>query len=120
MNLMGNAIFITGGGSGIGRGFAETLQGKGNKVIVSRRRKSALEEAGRANPGIEFVELDIENPKRIASVANSLVKRHPELNVLINKAGTMKVDNVQNGSRGERYDVCNYWNHWQRWRQRSA
>jgi len=38
----------------------------------------------------------IENPKSITSVANSLVKRHPELNVLINNAGIMKVDNVQN------------------------
>jgi uncharacterized oxidoreductase len=80
MKLTGNTIFITGGGSGIGRGFAETLHGKGNKVIISGRRKS---EVGRANPGIEFVVLDIENPKSITSVANSLVKQHPELNVLI-------------------------------------
>ena len=63
MNLTGNTIFITGGSSGIGRGFAETLHGKGNKVIISGRCKSALEEVGRANPGIEFVELDIDNPK---------------------------------------------------------
>jgi short-subunit dehydrogenase involved in D-alanine esterification of teichoic acids len=33
-----------------------------NKVI-SGRRKSALEEVGRSNPEIEFVELDIEDPK---------------------------------------------------------
>jgi hypothetical protein len=44
-------------------GFAETLHGKGNKVIISGGRQSALEDGGRANPGIEFVELDIESPK---------------------------------------------------------
>ena len=65
MNLPGNTIFITGGGSGIERGFAETLHGKGNKVIIiSGRRQSALEEVGRANPGLSSVALDIENPKR--------------------------------------------------------
>ena len=120
MNLTENSIFITGGGSGIWRGFPETLHGKGIKVVISGRRKSALEEVGRAKPGIELVELDIENPKSITSVPNSLAKQHPELNVLINNAGIMKVDNVQNGSQGERYDVRNYWNHWKRWRQRSA
>ena len=63
MNLTGNKIFITGGGSGIGRGSAETLHGKGTKVIISGRRKSALEEVGRANPGIEFVDSTSKTPR---------------------------------------------------------
>jgi uncharacterized oxidoreductase len=96
MKLTDNTIFITGGGSGIRRGLAEALHAKGNKVIISGRRRRALEEAPKANRGMAFVELDIENPESIASVANLLVKQYPELNVLINNAGIMKVDHVQN------------------------
>lgn len=96
MNLTGNTIFITGGGSGIGRGLAEALHATGNRVIISGRRKSVLEQVTRANPGMELVELDVEDPVSIASVADLLVKQFPKLNVLINNAGIMKVDNVHN------------------------
>jgi len=92
MKLTGNTIFITGGGSGIGRGLAEALHAKGNKVIISGRRKSVLEETAKANPGMEFVELNIEDPASIEAVAKKLVAEHPELNVLINNAGAMKPD----------------------------
>jgi uncharacterized oxidoreductase len=96
MKPTGNTIFITGGGSGIRRGLAEALHAKGNKVIISGRRRSVLEEVTKANWGMVFVELDIESPASIASVAESLRKHYSELNVLINNAGIMKVDNVQN------------------------
>jgi len=94
MKLTGNTIFITGGGSGIGRGLAEALHNLGNQVIISGRRRTVLEETTRANPGMAFVELNIEDPASIASVAEKLVTEHPKLNVLINNAGIMKPDGV--------------------------
>jgi uncharacterized oxidoreductase len=92
MNLTGNTIFITGGGSGIGRGLAEELHKRGNRVIIAGRRKSHLESVVKANPGIEAVELDIADPDSIKAVAKKLIAEHPNLNVIINNAGIMEVD----------------------------
>src|SRR3979490_577215 len=94
MKLTGNTIFITGGGSGIGRGLAEALQKRGNHVIISGRRKDPLAERTRANPGIQSVELNVEDPAGIAAVAKKLIAEYPTLNVLINNAGIMRVDDV--------------------------
>jgi uncharacterized oxidoreductase len=94
MNLSGNTIFITGGGSGIGRGLAEELHKRGNKVIIVGRRMSHLYSVVKANPGIEAVELDIADPDSIKAVAKKLTAEHPNLNVLINNAGIMEVDHA--------------------------
>ena len=94
MNLAGNTIFITGGGSGIGRGLAEALHRLGNQVIISGRRKGHLEAATKANPGMQSVELNVEDPASIASVSKRLIADFPNLNVLINNAGIMQVDDA--------------------------
>src|SRR4029077_20478781 len=92
MNLTGNTIFITGGGSGIGRALAEALHKRGNKVIISGRRKGHLDAVVKANPGIKAIELDIADPDNIKAVAQKLIREHPDLNVLINNAGIMEPD----------------------------
>lgn len=92
MKLSGNTIFITGGGSGIGRALAEALHKLGNKVIVSGRRRDRLQSVIDANPGIEAIELDITDAASIEAAATRLIAEHPGLNVLINNAGIMLPD----------------------------
>jgi uncharacterized oxidoreductase len=94
MNLAGNTIFITGGGSGIGRGLAEALHKLGNQVIISGRRKGHLEATTKANPGMKSVELNVEDLASIASVSKRLIADFPKLNVLINNAGIMQPDDA--------------------------
>ncbi|SFF03959.1 uncharacterized oxidoreductase [Paenibacillus algorifonticola] len=92
MKLTGNTIFITGGGSGIGRALAEALHNLGNKVIISGRRKERLEEVLSANPGMSSVELDIQDLSSIEATAKQLIRDFPDLNVLFNNAGIMLFD----------------------------
>jgi uncharacterized oxidoreductase len=94
MILTGNTVFISGGGSGIGRGLAEALHKRGNQVIISGRRKSHLEATTAANPGMASVGLDLQDPQSIASVAKNLIAQYPKLNVLINNAGIMQIDDA--------------------------
>jgi uncharacterized oxidoreductase len=94
MKINGNTILITGGGSGIGRGLAEAFHQRANQVIITGRRLSRLEAVCAKNPGMLAVELDIRDPEAVKRVTAQIVADHPSLNVLVNNAGIMELDDV--------------------------
>jgi uncharacterized oxidoreductase len=77
MNLTGNTILITGGGSG--------------------RRQELLDQTASANPGMKAVVLNIEDPASIAEAVQKLTTHFPALNVVLNNAGIMRPEDAQKG-----------------------
>ena len=59
MNITGNTILITGGGTGIGRALAEALHARGNQIIITGRREGVLKETADANPGLATRQVEV-------------------------------------------------------------
>jgi uncharacterized oxidoreductase len=95
MQMNGNTILITGGGSGIGRALAEQFHARENTVVIAGRRQSMLDEVTAANPGMTSLTLDIEDGAAIGAFAARVTAEHPALNVVINNAGIMTPEDLQ-------------------------
>ena len=101
MKLTGNTMLITGGGSGIGRGLAKAFHALGNTVVIAGRRKTVLEGTAKANPGMEWMTLDMGDAASIEAFAKRAQEKYPNLNVLINNAGIMKLEDVRTAAGSE-------------------
>ena len=94
MNIGGNTILVTGGGSGIGRALAQAWHDDGNHVIVAGRRRDALVETIAGRDGMEARVLDVDSPDALETFVSSLLADHPGLNILVNNAGIMRREDV--------------------------
>ena len=94
MDMKGNTILITGGGSGIGRGLAESFHKLGNQVIISGRRKAVLDEVTAANPGMKSLALDIMDPAGVKAFAAKIIADFPTLNAVVHNAGIARIENL--------------------------
>ncbi|MFN6981971.1 MAG: SDR family oxidoreductase [Brevundimonas sp.] len=94
MNITGDTILITGGGTGIGRALAEALHARGAQVIITGRREDVLKDTVAANPGMAWATLDVADAEAIPAFAARLVQDHPGLNAVIHNAGIMKIEDL--------------------------
>jgi uncharacterized oxidoreductase len=94
MQITGNTILITGGGSGIGRGLAEAFHKAGNQVVISGRRQSVLDEVTSANPGMASFTVDMTDKASVTKFAAAVIAAHPTLNAIINNAGIMVDEDI--------------------------
>lgn len=94
MQLTKNTILITGGTSGIGFELAKQLLALGNTVIVTGRDSARLEKTKSLLPDVHTIQSDVTALDGIQSLFNTIKTKFPEMNVLINNAGTMKTINL--------------------------
>lgn len=94
MNITGNTILITGGGTGIGRALAEALHARGNRIIITGRREAPLKAVADAHPGMAWATLDVADAAAIRAFAEQVVRDHPTLNVIVNNAGIMQTEDL--------------------------
>jgi NAD(P)-dependent dehydrogenase (short-subunit alcohol dehydrogenase family) len=82
----GKTVWVTGGGSGLGRAMAVAFAEEGANVCVIGRRQEALDETV-AIMGSGFgLACDVREPGRVEQVVNEIVARTGRLDVLVNNA----------------------------------
>ena len=97
MKMQSNTIFITGGGSGIGRALAEAFHKLGNQIIIAGRREEMLKKTCAANPGMSYIVMDVTDAASIRSGAAEVISRFPQLNCVINNAGIQREHDFTHG-----------------------
>src|SRR3954453_22371582 len=83
--------WVTGGGSGIGEAGAEALAADGWTVVVSGRRKDALDavvgKITKTGGAAEAIALDVAVAAEAQKAADQIVAKHGRIDLLVNNAG---------------------------------
>ncbi len=88
MKTTGNTVFISGGSAGIGLAIAKKLHAEGNSVIINGRNGERLQNALKELDGAVGIQGDLSVETDRLRIAEELKINHPELNMIINNAGS--------------------------------
>ena len=78
MQISGNKILITGGGSGIGLGLTERFIKEGNSVIICGRRESVLKEVSKKFPDVIIKNCDLSNEEERIDLYNWIIENQKD------------------------------------------
>lgn len=95
MDLKNSTVLITGGTSGIGLELVRQLTEQGAQIIVTGRKIDVLSETKKRFPKIHIFQSDVSNPSDIRQLYEDVTRQFPELNILINNAGEMRLIDMQ-------------------------
>jgi peroxisomal 2,4-dienoyl-CoA reductase len=86
----GHVALVTGGGSGIGRGIADTLAALGAHVVLASRKRERVDAAAaeiRAAGGkASGVAVDVREPERVQQMVAEVKQQHGRIDLLVNNA----------------------------------
>jgi uncharacterized oxidoreductase len=94
MKLTNRTILITGGSAGIGLAFALKFLELGNRVIITGRRQAVLDDVKAKHPALHTVQSDVADPAQISTLAQTIKRDFPKLDVLVNNAGISRYKNL--------------------------
>ncbi|MCX6559549.1 MAG: SDR family NAD(P)-dependent oxidoreductase [Candidatus Aminicenantes bacterium] len=98
MKLSNRTVLITGGTGGIGLGLAEAFDRAKSRVIVCGRNPEKIDALKRKFPEITAFRCDVGDPRQRRSLADEVVGRFPDLDILINNAGVQRYIDLKKGS----------------------
>lgn len=95
MDLKNSTVLITGGTSGIGLELVQQLTAQGAAIIITGRNPDALQETKKKFPNTHIFQSDVSKPQDIEQLYKDVTQRFPDLNILINNAGLMRLIDLQ-------------------------
>ena len=98
IDLTGKNVFITGGGSGIGKGISDVFARAGANVVVADINIDSARLASEQLKGIgkfSYTHIDVTDKESVSKAVESAINSHNTIDILINNAGLASPGNIE-------------------------